>query len=206
MSNIGELGKGTKVFICFAPDPGDLYSGPGDSQATIEQQEFKIWFLIHNIEQHGFLVSSEFNMPESTVDIPTWMASEIDDSDFVVIIGSPALKELVSCPKPHREVKDERIKHLFIFSNSIHGVLQHETTAKTKVVTVILDDHYQDDVVPTIFAGGNVYHLHVGTSPYMFDYDHSGPFEDLICHMANITCSQSPREVQSPPTPYQGGE
>lgn len=208
VNNIDKLGEGIEVFMCYAPDPDDPCSDPEDNQAVVLQHETKIWDLMHDFERHGFLVSSDLNMPLDTSNILRWIASRIDNSDFVIIVCSPALKELVSCLKLPEGVKDKRAERLFRFSNAIYEVLQRKTTATTKVVTVILDDHYQDDVVPTFFAGGHIYRLHKVASPREFDYDRNGPFEQLICRMANIDRSQPPQrqEVQRLPPPHQGGE
>ena len=209
-ANLTKLGEGVKVFICYAPDPDDPYSDAGERVAVIDQHEQKIWSLTHDLERHGFYVSSDLNMPGAPDSILRWVAARIDLSDYVILVCSPALRELVTAPSLSEKVKDVRAKRLFKYSNAIYGVMEGQTDNVTKLVSVILDGRYDYlSSAPCMLCSGRIYRLCEVASPRKFDYDcKNGEFEALVCRMAGIDRALSqpqPELTRLPPPSFEGG-
>ena len=181
-ANLTKLGEGVEIFICYAPDPDDPYSDPDENVAVTDQHEQKIWSLIHDLKRHGFYVSSDLNMPGAPDSIILrWVTALINLSEYVILVCSPAPRELVTASSLSEKVKDVRARRLFKYRNAIYGVMEWQMDAVTKLVSVILDGRYDNQSsAPCTLSSGHIYRLCEVASPRQFDYDcKNGEFEKL---------------------------
>ncbi len=190
-SNLPRLGREVSVFVCYTPDPESPYHDPKDREEIIVHNQRQIVNLIRDLERHGFTVISDLHLgstqPRNWLQ---WYVSRIELCDYLIMVCSPALKELFSCGEPKHRIIDERSSWFRTYCTSIYAEIHKEgkeSAISSKFVPVILDGCAPDDCIPTLLATGSKYELLDQTVPRKFEYgDRDGVWENLVCRMAGI--------------------
>lgn len=190
-SHLPELGEGVSVFICYAPDPESPYLNPQRRRAEICRNERLITFLTVDLERHGFHVVSDLHLGDTEPrNWLRWYISRIHLCNFIVLVCSPAFKELFSQETLRRDVVDQRALMFRAYSHAIYDEITQDLQGNntSKFIPVILDRAWEArDNVPSLFRSGFVYNLSGASEPRRFVYDNkNGEFERLVCRMAGI--------------------
>ena len=193
VDNIPRLGRGVSVFICYAPDPDSPYYDPNDQhrQSAISCHKKYVTNLIHDLERLGFTVISDLHLGETQPrNWLQWYVSRIEQCDYLIMVCSPAFKELFSCEKPKNPILDKRAlwfpSYRIVMYSEIHKEVT-ESSQTSKFLPVILDERYlPDDSVPALFGMAPSYQLG-SDGNRTFNYDNMmGDYERLVCRMAGI--------------------
>jgi len=189
--NLPRLGKGVSVFICYAQNPKDPYSDPKPLKITLIHYDYvnKITQLICDLECFGFTVISDCHLDDSQPSYwLQWYVSRIELCDFLIMVGSPAFKEVFSLDRPKRPVRDEQVSWLFAYCVVVHKEIT-EKTRGSKFIPVTLGELWSvDDCFPKFLSAGSVYQLgHMGKRTFEYKNRANDGFESMICRMADIT-------------------
>ena len=213
-NNLHRLGQGISVFVCYTPDPESPYHNPKDREEIIVHNQLQIINFIRDLEQCGFTVISDLHLgstqPRNRLQ---WYVSRIELCDYLVMVCSPALKELFSCVELKSKIIDERSSWFRIYCDSIYSQINKEGKESafcSKFLPVILDNRFPiDDCVPSLLAAGSKYQLDQ-TSPRKFEYEVNGEWEQLVCRMAGIDRNKlntpTDKGVHKLSAPYSQGE
>ena len=193
LNNLPKLGRDLSVFICYIPDPESPYSDPKDRnrEAVIGRNQILVTHLIRVLERHGFNVISDLHLGDAQpLNWLQWYTSRIDLCDYLIMVCSPAFRELFSCEQPRYHIPDERVSQFMCYRQAMYANIEREvreTPNTSKFIPVILDRAWTvDNSVPTLFAMAKTYQLY-SDIPRKFDYDEEHrDFEMLVCRMAGI--------------------
>ena len=185
IENLSTLGDGISVFVIYAPNPDDPYQ-TGSSDEAVLRNKVLILRLIYDLERHGFHILSDIHLGDTE---PTnwlkWYVSRILQCNFVLMVCSPAFKEVFQGNPLADKIVNEKTKRLLEYSNAIYSELE-KSSSKSKFLPVILDHYSKDKCVPALFGAGTVYRIGHEGDPRKFDYDRSRDFERLVCFLAGI--------------------
>ena len=191
VNNLPRLGQGVSVFICYAPDPESPYYDPVDRQGIIVRNQIFITHLIRDLERLGFTVISDLHLGETQPrNWLQWYVSRMELCDYLIMVCSPAFKELFSCEKPQYPITDERTSWFLAYRNVMYADIArevNESPTHSKFLPVILDEQYlAENSVPALFMMAPLYQL--GSDGHRkFAYDNMvGDYERLVCRMAGI--------------------
>lgn len=202
LNSLPKLGHGLSVFICYTPDPESPYSDPKDKnlEGVRNRNQILITHLIRDLERHGFNVLSDLHLGDTQPhNWLQWYTSRIDLCDYLIMVCSPAFKELFSCEKLTRPVLDERVSQFMCYRQAMYANIEREVREfpnTSKVIPVILDLSWTvDNSVPTLFAMATKYQL-FSEDLRKFNYDDKQrDFERLVCRMAGIDRMKLDRPV-----------
>ncbi|XP_064392221.1 uncharacterized protein LOC135339913 isoform X4 [Halichondria panicea] len=190
-NNLPRLGQGVSVFVCYAPDPESPYYDPKERKDEIVRNQTQITHLICDLERIGFSVISDLHLGNSQPrNWLQWYVSRIELCDYLIMVCSPAFKELFSCDKQKFPIADERASWFLTYRNAMYAEISEEvkdSPSGSKFVPVIIDDSFPpQDCVPTLLLTATKYQLNQKV-PREFKYDNMyGGFEQLVCRMAGI--------------------
>ena len=191
VTNLPRLGQGVRVFVCYAPDPESPYHDPKERQGVISSNQVYVTHLIHDLEQLGFTVISDLHLGETIpVNWLQWYVSRMELCDYLIMVCSPAFKELFSCEQPKYHIFDERASWFLTYRTVMYADIHKEVTESSqtsKFLPVILDERFlPEDSIPTLFRLAPLYLL--GSDGHReFNYDNmTGDYERLVCRMAGI--------------------
>lgn len=188
ISNISSLGRGHHVFLCYLPDPASPYGLP--DPARVETNLTLISLLHYDLTRHGFAVTSDLSLgDQKPVSLLQWYIRQIERCDHVVLVCSPALKELFSASQPRETIVDPKAQRFQVYSSVIYSECERCMRSRAgKFVPVVLQPEWQDfdRSVPLLFRGSHIYEVY-GKTPRLFDYDDAtGHFERMVCRMVGI--------------------
>ncbi len=189
-NNLPRLGQGVSVFVCYAPDPESPYYDPKERKDEIVHNQIQITHLIRDLERVGFSVISDLHLGNSQPrNWLQWYVSRIELCDYLIMVCSPAFKELFSCDKPKFPITDERTSWFLTYRDAMYAEISAEvkdSSSGSKFVPVIIDNSFvPQDCVPTLLLTATKYQLDQKV-PREFKYDTYGEFERLVCRMAGI--------------------
>ena len=191
VKNLPRLGQGISVFVCYAPDPESPYYDPKDRQGVISRNQIFITHLIRDLERLGFTVISDLHLGETQPrNWLQWYVSRMELCDYLIMVCSPAFKELFLCETPKYRIIDQRASWFLTYQNVMQAEIVKEITessASSKFLPVILDERYlPEDSVPSLFRLAPLYQLG-SHGNRQFNYDNMfGDYEKLVCRMAGI--------------------
>ena len=193
VANVGSLGNGHHVFICYLPDPASPYDLP--DPARVQRNLDRISLLHYDLQFHGFTVMSDLGLGDQTpLSLLQWYVERIERCNHVILVCSPAFKELFTSTRPQREVKDQKARRFLHYSSTIYTECESSVARQgggrgmSKFIPVILDPEWADieQSVPLLFRGSHIYEL-FETCQRKFDYDNKERyFERLVCRMVGI--------------------
>ena len=191
VNNIRTLGQGHHVFICYLPDPASPYDRPDPTR--VETNLKRISLLHYDLHLHGFVVTSDLSLEDQQpLNTLEWYVRHIELCDHVILVCSPAFKELFTSSRPQRPVVDPKAQRFLCYSSAIYAECERNVTkvgrGVSKFVPVLLDPDWLDfdQSVPLLFRGSHIYQL-FEEDPRKFDYDNTERhFERLVCRMVGI--------------------
>jgi hypothetical protein len=212
--NLPRLGEGVSVFIVYAPDPESPYLNPHTRVREINANEKQIFQLVYDLGRHGFHAITDLHlgdkMPHNWLE---WYTSRIELCHYILLVGSPAFRELFSREKPQGQILDRRAQLLLSYRNTVYSEISKELSSNpsaSKFIPILLDPRWHsEDSIPSLFGAATVYHL-LEKEQRLFMYDNwSRDFEKLVCRMAGINRAEidQPRVVgvQRLLPPFYGG-
>ena len=189
VDNVRTLGDGISIFVIYAPNPDDLYQPPSSTDVVEQRNKVLMLRLFYDLERHGFHVLSDIHLGDSQ---PTnwlkWYVSRILQCNFVLMVCSPAFKELFEGPSRVDKVSHDKAKRLHVYANTIYSELEKKSNSRTKFLPIILEDCYEkEECVPALFAAGTVYRVVHEDQPRKFTFDNKErDFEKLVCSLTGI--------------------
>ncbi|CAI8014507.1 hypothetical protein GBAR_LOCUS9049, partial [Geodia barretti] len=196
VSNLSSLGRGHHVFLCYLPDPASPYGAP--DLTRVRNNLSLVTLLQYDLTRHGFAVISDLSLgDQEPMNLLQWYIRQIELCDHVVLVCSPALKELFSTCQPREPIADQKAARFQVYSSAIYSECERcMRSGVGKFVPVVLEPEWRnfDRSVPLLFRGSHVYELY-GTRARLFDYDDmAGHFERMVCRMVGI----NRRELDAP--------
>ena len=193
INNIPRLGNGISIFILYAPNPDDPYEKVTQTNTAEQRNQFLLWRLVFDLEQHGFHVTSDLHLggkePSNWVQ---WYVTRIAHCNFVLFVCSPAFKQLFEEDLDIAKLANPKAKCLAEYKNAVYAGMSADVSkgGRRKFLPVILDvERYGDRVsecVPMLFQAGTVFSLDKDENR-KFEFDNEvRHFERLVCHMAGI--------------------
>lgn len=212
--NLTRLGEGVSVFVVYAPDPESPYLNPHTRVREINANEKRIFQLVYDLGRHGFHVITDLHLgdqiPQNQLE---WYTSRIELCNYILLVGSPAFRELFSREKPQGQILDRRAQLLLSYRNAVYSEITREllrNPGASKFIPVLIDPRWHsEDSIPSLFGAATVYHL-LENEQRTFTYDNRDrDFEKLVCRMAGINRAEIDMPqvigVRRLPQPYQGG-
>ena len=204
ISNTVSLGRGHHGFLCYLPDPASPYGSPDASR--VRRNLDRISLLQYDLTQHGFAVTSDLSLADQEpISLLQWYVWQIERCNHVVLVCSPALKELFSATRPRQPVIDEKASRFLVYSSAIYS--ESERCARNgvgKFIPVVLEPEWLDldKSVPLLFRGGHIYKL-LETAPRQFNYDNMERcFERMVCRMVGINRTKLDAPQPRPPITF----
>ena len=195
VSNLSSLGRGHHVFLCYLPDPASPYGTPDPTRVSTNLSLVSL--LQYDLTRHGFAVTSDLSLgDQEPVNLLQWYIRQIERCDHVILVCSPALKELFSTSQPRETITDPKAQRFQVYSAAIYSECERcMRSGVGKFVPVVLQPDWQINTsVPLLFCAGHIYELH-GRRARMFDYDNkTRHFEQMVCRMVGI----NRRELDAP--------
>ena len=196
VSNLSSLGRGHHVFLCYLPDPASPYGAP--DLTRVRNNLSLVSLLQYDLTRHGFAVISDLSLgDQEPMNLLQWYIQQIELCDHVVLVCSPALKELFSTCQPREPIADQKAARFQVYSSAIYSECERcMRSGVGKFVPVVLEPEWWnfDRSVPLLFRGSHVYELY-GMRARLFDYDDmAGHFERMVCRMVGI----NRRELDAP--------
>ena len=203
-ANVKTLGTGHHVFLCYLPNPASPYDEPDQTQ--VEANMNQIIRLHHDLNEHGFVVTSDLSLrDQQPLRALEWYVRHIEHCDHVILVCSPAFKELFTSSRPQRPVTDTRARRFLVYSAAIYAECERSVTrGVSKFIPVVLDPDWSnyDLSVPLLFRGSHIYQL-FEKHPRLFDYNKKeGHFERLVCRMVGINRAEIDASQPRPPTVF----
>ncbi len=200
LDNMHNLGDGISVFVIYAPNPDDTYQ-PSSSGNSMEQRNKVLMLrLFFDLERHGFHVLSDVHLGDTEPkNWLKWYVSRILQCNYVLMVCSPAFKEIFEGNPCRDKIVDVRARRLLEYSNAVYSQLE-KSRSKSKFLPIILDSKYsREDSVPALFAAGSVFEVRHEDQPRKFDYDNrERDFERLVCCLAGLDRSSLDQPVKGP--------
>lgn len=189
MDHVDTIGCGVKVLVCYSPDPRSVRDWETDlgSSQGVKETRIRIKQLVRQLERHGFSVFTDlFN---GSVE-PTVLLKQYDNhlrgDDFVLVVGSQALKELFQMEEEElRGVSHQWVKLVYKYCELICGCIATETGRNSSTLIPLVIDPKRSSDVPTLFQGSIVYNITTDVE-FDFDSDRGNDISALVCRMAGI--------------------
>jgi hypothetical protein len=196
VSNLSSIGRGHHVFLCYLPDPASPYGAP--DLTRVRNNLSLVSLLQYDLTRHGFAVTSDLSLGDrEPMNLLQWYIRQIERCDHVVLVCSPALKELFSTCQPREPITDQKAARFQVYSSVIYSECERcMRSGVGKFVPVVLEPEWRnfDRSVPLLFRGSHVYELY-GMRARLFHYDDmTGHFERMVCRMVGI----NRRELDAP--------
>jgi len=189
VDNVRTLGDGISIFVIYAPNPDNLYQPPSAADVVEQRNKVLMLRLFYDLERHGFHVLSDIHLGDSQ---PTnwlkWYVSRILQCNFVLMVCSPAFKELFEGTSRMDKVTNDKARRLHEYANAIYSELEKKSSSCSKFLPIILEDCYDKaECVPALFAAGKVYCIKHEDQPRKFTFDDKErDFEKLVCSLTGI--------------------
>lgn len=188
VSNISRLGQGHHVFLCYLPDPSSPYGTP--DQVKVQNNLNSITRLHYDLTRHGFAVTSDLSLEDQQpMNVLQWYIRHIERCDHVILVCSPAFKELFTSSRPEREITDPKAERFLVYSSAIYAECERCVKRGVgKFIPVVLAHEWCkfELSVPLLFRSSHIYEL-CEEYPREFGYDNtSRHFERLVCRMVGI--------------------
>lgn len=191
VENVRTLGQGHHVFICSLPDPSSPYDLPDPTR--VETNLKRITLLHFDLHSHGFVVTSDLSLEDQQpLNTLEWYVRHIELCDHVILVCSPAFKELFTSSCPQRPVTNQKAQRFLCYSSAIYAECERNVMqvgrGVSKFIPVVLDPEWSDfeQSVPLLFRGSHIYQL-FEEHQRRFDFDNTERhFERLVCRMVGI--------------------
>ena len=146
--------------------------------------------LFFDLELHGFHVLSDLHLgntePSNWVQ---WYITRITHCNYVVMVCSPAFKQLFEESPNIADIPNPKAKRLVCYRDALYAAISNVLSdeGRRKFIPVILEEKYEPmDCVPLLFQAGTVHRV-LKEDRRDFDFNNTiRDFEKLVCHMAGI--------------------
>ena len=207
VANVRTLGQGHHVFLCYLPDPASPYGHPDPTR--VQSNLKRMTNLHYDLYLHGFVVTSDLSLgDQQPQNVLEWYVRHIEHCNHVILVCSPAFKELFTSSRPQRPVMDPKAQRFLCYSSAIYAECERNVSREgrgmSKFIPVLLDPEWMDSdrSVPLLFRGSHIYQL-FEEHPRQFDYDNTERhFERLVCRMVGINRATIDAPQPGTPIPF----